>query len=103
MFGTVARIHIKPGMESKLQESMKEYETLDIPGFIATYVYRMESNPNEHYMATVWRDRDSYFANANSPEQDARYHKMLDYLTAEPEWHDGEVVYSQVYSGAPRR
>ncbi len=95
MFGTVARMTIKPGMESKLQALMREYESLDIPGYIQTYVYRMTDNPNEYYLATVWQDRESYFANADSPEQDARYRKMLEFLTAEPEWHDGEVVYSQ--------
>ena len=95
MFGTVARITTKPGMESKLQDLMKEYESLDIPGFISTYIYRTDENPNEYFLTVVWKDRDSYFANANSPEQDARYRKMLDYLAGEPEWHDGEVIYSQ--------
>ncbi len=98
MFGTVAHLHTKPGMESRLQDLMKEYESLNIPGHISSYVYRMDSGPNEYYLATIWQDRDSYFANANSPEQDARYRKLLDCLTSEPEWHDGEIIYSQTGS-----
>jgi hypothetical protein len=59
----------------------------------------MDSDPNEYYLVAVFDSKESYFANANSPEQDARYRKMLDLLTSEPEWHDGEVVYSETYSG----
>lgn len=95
MFGTVARLSVKPGMESRIQDLMNEYERLDIPGFVATYVYRMDDNSSEYYLATVWQDRDSYFANANSPAQDSRYRKLRDCLTGDPEWHDGELVYAQ--------
>jgi hypothetical protein len=33
-------------------------------------------------------------ANAASPEQHARYEQYRALLTAEPEWHDGEIVHS---------
>jgi hypothetical protein len=36
-------------------------------------------------------------ANAESPEQDKRYREMLQWLEGEPEWHDGEIVYSREY------
>ena len=36
-----------------------------------------------------------YVANANSPEQDARYRQLLALLEEPPEWHDGEIVASQ--------
>jgi len=39
----------------------------------------------------VWRE--TYHANAASPEQHARYLRLRALLTAEPEWHDGEVIY----------
>jgi quinol monooxygenase YgiN len=96
MFGTIARLSLKPGVEGELSEMMKEYDQITIPGHVTTHVYRMDSNPNECYLATVFESRDSYFANANSPEQDARFRRMMDMLTSEPEWHDGEIVYSEV-------
>ena len=37
--------------------------------------------------------KDAYFTNANNPEQDARYRSMRELLDADPEWHDGEVIY----------
>jgi heme-degrading monooxygenase HmoA len=98
MYGTVAHLWAKPGTESKFQELVKEYEQLKIPGHVATYVYRLDSNPNEYLLSTVFESKESYTANASSPEQDGRYRKMLDLLIREPEWQDGEIVYSGVYS-----
>lgn len=42
----------------------------------------------------VFEDKESYVANANSPEQDARYRRMAELFAGEPEWHDGEIVYA---------
>ena len=94
MHGTVARMRLKAGSEGRLQALMQEYETLDVPGYVGSTVYRMDDNPNEIYMAVLFDDRETYHANAQSPEQDARYREMLALLDGAPDWHDGEVVYS---------
>jgi quinol monooxygenase YgiN len=94
MYGTVARFTIKPGMEAKLTEEMKSYESLNIDGHISTTVYRMDDNPNEFYLAVTFRDKASYQKNADDPEQDKRYQRLRALLAADPEWHDGEIVYS---------
>jgi len=96
MYGTVARMRIKPGMEVKLKEDMAQYEGLKIPGFVSTVVYRMDSDPNEIYMAVVFNDKASYVANARDPKQDERYKKMRAFLAADPEWHDGEIISSEM-------
>ncbi len=96
MYGTVARMRIKPGMEVKLKEDMARYEGLKIPGFVSTVVYRMDSDPNEIYMAVVFKDKASYVANARDPKQDERYKKMRAFLAADPEWHDGEIISSEM-------
>jgi hypothetical protein len=82
---------VKPGMESKLGEIYKEVQ---IPGHVNTFVYRMDANPNELYLAVVFDSKESYTKNADDPAQDARYRQMLEVLDGEPEWHDGEIVYS---------
>jgi quinol monooxygenase YgiN len=92
MYGTVARMNVKPGMESQLDAEMKTYESLNIDGFVGTTVFRMDGNPNEYYMAVVFRDKASYMKNADDPAQDARYQRFRALLTGDPEWHDGEVV-----------
>ena len=92
MFGTVARMKAKPGMEAQLLEHLREYEALRIPGQIVTYLYRMDADPNEYYLAAVFDSRESYTANASNPEQEARYRRLLALLDGEPEWHDGAVT-----------
>lgn len=92
MYGTVARIQAKPGAEQALMAQFQEYGAIHVPGFRATYVYRMDSDPNTLYLAIVFDSKETYRANAESPEQDKRYREMLALLEREPEWHDGEIL-----------
>lgn len=91
MYGTVAHMRIKPGAEGQLTQQLKEFEGLKVPGFVMTHLYRMDSDPNEYYMAVVFDTKEAYLANARSPEQDARYQQMRALLASDPEWHDGEI------------
>ncbi len=93
MYGTIARMRVRPGTEGKLLELTRGWEG-KIPGAVMTYIYRMDANPNEYYLAVVFDNKQAYVANADSPEQDARYREMLQYVEGEPEWHDGEIVYA---------
>ena len=94
MYGTVARYRLKPGMEGQLIELAREFKAAQVPGFVASYAYRMDADPNNYYIAVVFESREAYVANADSPEQDARYRQMLSLLEHAPEWHDGEIVYA---------
>jgi quinol monooxygenase YgiN len=94
MYGTIARFHLKPGKEAELADLLQELKEEDIPGAISEYVYRMDENPNEYYLAIIFEDKDQYMANADSPEQDARYRKFRNLLEEDPDWHDGEIAYS---------
>ena len=95
MYGTVARMQIKPGADAQLTALAKEFEGLAIDGHVGTYVYRSEANPNEVWMAVAFRDKAAYRKNAESPEQDARYQQLRALLAADPEWHDGEIVFPE--------
>ena len=94
MYGTVARLRVKPGAEKALLEMTKSESGIKIPGFIRQYVYRMNSNPNEFYLVVIFENKQTYIANADSPEQDARYHEFRLLLEDDPEWHDGDIVYA---------
>jgi len=96
MYGTVARMRLKPGMEAKFKEDMAQYERIKIPGFVSTMVYRMDKDPNEIYIAVAFKDKDSYVANAEDPKQDERYKRMRALLAADPEWHEGEIIQSEM-------
>ena len=94
MYGTIAHMRSKPGMDAKLKEEMAQYDDLKIPGFVSTSVYRMDADPNELYMAVAFTDKASYAANAQDPKQDERFRRMRALLAEDPEWHDGEITRS---------
>lgn len=94
MYGTVARLQVKPGMEQELREQVRaEAEEAEMPGYIHQFLYRLDAEPNIYYLVVIFRDQESYVANANSPEQHERYLKLLTVLDAEPKWHDGHILY----------
>ncbi len=95
MYGTVARCRVKPGMGAQFIDYSRRYETAKVPGLVALHLYRMDTNSNEYYLAVVFESKELYLANAASPEQNARYTQMMELLVSDPEWHDGEVVYTQ--------
>jgi hypothetical protein len=92
MYGTVARIKVKPGKEDSLMEDMKVYDAVKIDGHVATAVYKADEGDGVYWMAVIFENQEKYRANADSPEQNERYEKMMEALAAAPEWHDGEVV-----------
>ena len=92
MYGTVAHMRAKPGMEKQLLEQLRVFEAARVPGTVAVYCYRMDSDPNEYYLAVVFASKEAYLANARSPEQDGRYRQLLALLEKEPAWHDGEIA-----------
>jgi quinol monooxygenase YgiN len=93
VYGTVARMRIKPGALDKLQEMANAEEMKATPGYVSTTVYQMDADPNEIYMAVVFESKEAYFKNAESPEQNTRYEEMVALLDGSPEWHDGEIIF----------
>jgi hypothetical protein len=96
MYGTVAKVRVKPGGLDKLKEWSPDGDERD-RGAVAVYAFQMDDDANEVYTVAVFESREAYVANAESPEQDKRYREMLQWLEGEPEWHDGEIVYSREY------
>jgi len=92
MYGTIARIKVKPGA----LEVIKEMEQHRPVGMVRSFVYQMDKDANELMMVVLFKDKQSYFANANSPEQDKEYSKLRKFLTSDPEWNDGEIVYDSL-------
>lgn len=92
MYGTIARLQIRPGAEAQLMALSDEYAATTVPGYIGEYVYRMDGEPNTYMMAVMFDSRDAYLANAQSPAQHTRYLKFRELLASDPEWHDGEII-----------
>jgi quinol monooxygenase YgiN len=95
MWGTVARMRVKPGHEQALLDvSAEEIATNRPSGFVSTLVYRSAGDPQEYWMAVAFESEEAYRSNAASPEQDDWYRRLLEHMEGEPEWHDGEIVQS---------
>lgn len=92
MYGTVARLRIKQGMEAEWLALGNEMEASSPPGSVTDIVYRSDADPQVYYLAVVFESKEAYLANASSPEQHAQYLRYRALLEEEPEWHDGEVV-----------
>ena len=93
MYGTIAKMRLKPGMHDRMLELTRKYESADVPGYRGDIVYRSDDDPDVYYLVVRFDSREAYRANAESPDQHQRYLEYREILAADPEWHDGEVVY----------
>lgn len=94
MYGTVAQMRVKAGMENQFDAISREIGVGTAPGQIAVYVYQMDRDNREFYLAVIFESREAYHANAASPQQHERFMKLMQVLESEPVWNDGEIVYT---------
>ena len=92
MFGTVARMQVKPGSFERMQEIMKSFEEREVEGFRFNAVYRSQSDPDEIWLVVGFEDEASYRANADDPETQRMSARYMEVLAGPPEWHDGEIA-----------
>lgn len=90
MYGTIAKLKVKPGMVDQLDRFMDDHEP---EGMVGSYILQSDEKENELWLVALFEDKKSYVANAESPEQDKEYQVLRKMMTAEPEWHDGKVVF----------
>ena len=91
MYGTISKMKV---MNGALEEIRKMETGRQPEGFVETLVFQSDDDANELWLIAIFRDKESYFANAHSPEQDQEFQGLRALLTSDPEWHDGEVVFS---------
>lgn len=89
MYGTVARMKTKPGA----LEFLKKLEMSHPRGFIGSYIYQMDADPNELWMVVMFESKKTYMENADSPKQNEEYLQLRELLSEDPVWNDGEVVF----------
>ena len=100
MFETVARFRIKPGHQQALLDLQNNWNETRSPaanGAVASYVFKSDRDADEGTLVAIFRDRESYVANAEDPAQNAWYQQMRSHLQADPEWVDGEVISATTY------
>ena len=62
-----------------------------VRGAMSGYMFKLDSDPQDWIMVALFQDKESYVANAEDPEQDRWFRRMMEHLEAEPQWHDGEA------------
>ena len=93
MYGTIARMKLKPGAEAEMTRMIRETAP-QIPGFAFQHIYKLDAGSNEYLIVIGFESKGAYVANANSPEQHERYQQYVNLLAAPPEWNDGEIISS---------
>ena len=94
MYGTVGRVKIKAENRGQFRQTLENQRNANIPGFNRAWLMFPENREDEALMVVFFEDKDSYWKNANDPEQDKRYREFAQYFESEPEWHDGEWIES---------
>ena len=97
MYGTIFRMKIIPGKESKLIElavNWNEHERQTVDGAVATYFMKPDNSPGEIIGMAVFRYKAAYLANGDNPLQHERFMKFRELMIEDPEWTDGEFVSS---------
>ena len=90
MYGTVGRVKVKPENREKLLGVMRDQGNIAISGFNKAYAMFPENHEDEAVLVVFFDDKESYWKNANDPEQDKRYREFAQFFESEPEWSDGE-------------
>lgn len=92
MYGTIARFRIKSGVKDEFIKAMDSFGDAFIAGWVADYYFQMENDSDEFYLVAIFKDKETYQANADSAEQHERYLVFRSFLMDDPEWHDGFIL-----------
>jgi len=93
MYGTIARFKVR---KDRLREFMalgKEWDDREQKraiGYVGAQIMWEDREAGCASLIVHFTSRESYLANAKSPEQDAFYQKLRACLESDPEWIDGE-------------
>lgn len=92
---TFFKMKVLPGKVGELTSMMsggEEGARLSDRGWQMSVVGTRKDNKDEVWGCVTWDTSERYYANAESPEQNADYEKMRALLAADPEWFDCDVV-----------
>jgi hypothetical protein len=97
MYGTIARLHPRPGAIETLQAEVAAFSAgRQVPaGYRESFLFVPDKEIYDRptaFLVAIFDDRESYVANADRPEQDADYQRMRAMLEDDPDWMDGTFL-----------
>ncbi|MDA0987999.1 MAG: hypothetical protein O2783_02440 [Chloroflexi bacterium] len=94
MYGTVAHIRVKEGHGDGIKQLLREWNAERAPkvkGAMPGYLFQLDKDPQDWIMIAMFQDKASYVANAEDPDQDRWFKRLMEHLEGEPQWNDGEA------------
>ena len=94
MYGTIARIRPSPGVRREIEAILAEWDEVvgpNVTGAIGTWLHWPDEERDVAYFAGMFESERSYWDHAQSQEQTERYQGLRALLSADPEWHDGNI------------
>jgi hypothetical protein len=95
MYGTIARLHPRPGKTDELLKLGDSMRAAPMAGHRSSFIFLPDRNPyfrETLFLVAVFEDAETYRANADSPEQDVRFQAMRELLEDDPDWLDGTFL-----------
>lgn len=92
---TFWKMKAAPGKRDELITMMSDQATsaeMRTAGWELDIAGSSKDNPDEIWGCVVWDTSERYYANADSPAQNAIYEKMRALLASDPEWHDCDLL-----------
>jgi quinol monooxygenase YgiN len=93
MYGTIAKMRVKPACREALVRFIEAMPNLP-DSYIGRVMYQMDDDPDVFYLAGVFDSKKGYFTHSDKPETHTLYLQLLELLENEPQWHDGEIVFT---------
>ncbi len=63
---------------------------------VAWFLMKPDDNDADLIGVAVFENKEAHIANANSPEQNESFSKLMEHLDSEPTWTDGEYIANEI-------
>ena len=93
MYGTIFNLKVKSGHEQDLLEVL---DGTTPKGMVAWFLMKPDDNDADLIGVAVFENKEAHIANANSPEQNESFSKLMEHLDSEPTWTDGEYIANEI-------
>lgn len=88
MYGTIMRARVKAGRKSEFEQHLREASPAAETGFVGVQIGWEDKDPDRLVAVVVFKDRESYVGNAERPDTNTNYERMLEFLDDGIEWLD---------------
>jgi heme-degrading monooxygenase HmoA len=94
MWAQIIKARLKSGAEDQMRSIQKEFETADDSSpWVRSIALADQDNPGLYYNVVFFESEEKARANENTPEQQARVHRIQELYEGQPEFVNCDVVY----------